>query len=27
VGLKAREELALSFWSAQSLGPWREQAG
>jgi len=23
VGLKAREELALSFWSAHNLGPWR----
>jgi hypothetical protein len=26
VGLKAREDLALSFWSAQNLGPWRVQA-
>jgi hypothetical protein len=25
-GLKAREDLALSFWSAQNLGPWRKQA-
>ncbi len=25
-GLKAREDLALSFWSAQNLGPWRKLA-
>ncbi len=25
-GLKAREDLALSFWSAQNLGPWRKPA-
>ena len=25
-GLKAREDLALSFWSAQNLGPWRKSA-
>ncbi len=24
-GLKAREDLALSFWSAQNLGPWRSE--
>jgi hypothetical protein len=23
-GFKAREDLALSFWSAQNLGPWRQ---
>lgn len=23
-GLNAREDLALAFWSAQNLGPWRE---
>ncbi len=26
-GLKAREDLALSFWSAQNLGPWRTVTG
>ena len=26
-GLKAREDLALSFWSAQNLGPWRAPTG
>lgn len=26
-GMKAREDLALSFWSAQNLGPWRKSAG
>jgi len=26
-GLKAREELALAFWSAQNLGPWRAHGG
>jgi hypothetical protein len=26
-GMKAREDLALSFWSAQNLGPWRKAAG
>lgn len=25
-GLNAREDLALSFWSAQNLGPWRHSA-
>jgi len=25
-GLKAREDLALSFWSAQNLGAWRKSA-
>lgn len=23
-GLKARDDIALSFWSAQNLGPWRQ---
>ena len=26
VGLKARDDIALSFWSAQNLGPWRTVA-
>jgi hypothetical protein len=26
-GMKAREDLALSFWSAQNLGPWRKRPG